>query len=117
MIAIHLKCEPEGIGLKGLTHTTGETYRSCCWDVGDDEANALVGGWIYFHHLKSKPSVFGGRIFGFERVLSEDEVQQNRVAFNFEPRREGKGQFWRGQARSADLSGGIVEANLAHEKE
>ncbi len=75
MKAIHLKCESEGIGLKGLSKVEDEkhAYTSCCWDIPRDTAKSLEGGWIYFHTTKNEPSKFGGVITSWEAQEPEPE--------------------------------------------
>jgi hypothetical protein len=91
--SIHFICEREGTGLKGLTLVERDTglYRSCCWHLTGQEAESLVGGWIYLHPTKGKPSDFGGKITRFERIWDEGGAKrQDRVWFEFEAKPEGK---------------------------
>jgi hypothetical protein len=121
MWAIHIKCEPEGIGLKGMTQIGGGLYRSEAWPFTEGEANLLLarapeGGWVYFHPTKAETSVFGGVCLRVEKVQVEDAAIEDRVVFEFRARHEGRGNAWRGQDHMRAWTGGIIEPTLPHEQ-
>ena len=117
--SVHFICQRDGAGLKGLTPVDprAHLYRSCCWDLTSEEAESLVGGWLYLHPSKNAPSEFGGPIIRFERIWDEGGAKrQDRVWFEFEAKREGRGQKWRGQAHGMAYTSRPVAADLAHER-
>ena len=118
VLSVHFICVREGTGLKGLipVNRVAHLYRPCCWDLTSNEAESLVGGWIYLHPSKNEPSEFGGRITRFERIWDEGGAKrQDRVWFEFEAKPEGRGQKWRGQAHGMAYTSRPVAADLAHE--
>jgi hypothetical protein len=66
-----------------------QIWQSGYWKVNEDVAKSLVGGDIYFHPAKIKPSYFGGKILGYSVV--EEGEWQGRIVFEFEFTREYKG--------------------------
>ena len=54
----------------------GDQYGSCCWAISDDDANSLLGGWIYLHESKGDKSAFGGVITG---VKPADRIDPNET--------------------------------------
>jgi hypothetical protein len=68
--ALHVRCQRGDDGkLKGLSFEA-ETgfYHSGWWDLSDDDAQALLGGWLYLHPPTSIKSELGGRIRDFSRA-------------------------------------------------
>lgn len=118
MWAIHLKCEREGIGFRLLSKTDQkDRYRTCCWDLREEQARLLVGGWLYLHpETKGDPSAFGGRIIDYQ-VTGSEEGYPGRIAFIFDAREEGRKQLWRGLNHGMAWTGGPVPANFPHEIE
>src|SRR5215217_4270045 len=121
MKAIHFICrrDVDGINLNGVSVVQkgpSPIYRSCCWDISEPDAEALIGGWVYLHPKKTSLSEFGGRVLKFEAGQEWlDKAHQNRVAFFLEASPRGKGQIWRGVDFSLAWTGGLVEAALPHE--
>lgn len=66
-----------------------QIWESGYWKVTEDVAKALVGGDIYFHPAKIKPSYFGGKILGYTKI--EEGEWEGRIVFEFEFSREYKG--------------------------
>lgn len=56
-----------------------DLYESGYWVIGDDVAEELTGGDIYFHKAQAAPSFFGGTILGFRK--QEDGEFAGRVIF------------------------------------
>jgi hypothetical protein len=112
--AIHLINRRDGASLLGLTRWNGHpnSFRSCCWRIGDEEAAALIGGWVYFHESKSKPSRFGGLILGFEP--GEGDMAERKIIL-FQVDNLARQQNWRGADHDMGMWGGLVEADLPHE--
>lgn len=113
--AIHLICRHEGGRYKNMAHLEGQTYRSGWWKISEADAQALIGGWIYLHEAKAKPSGFGGRVTGVMPAGPDDEGEGERYGLIFEARREGRVQPWRGADHGMAWTGGLVEATASHE--
>jgi hypothetical protein len=116
--AIHLICRhgQHGEWPESVTHDPAtKTFSSGFWDIPAEDAEALVGGWLYLHPSKAEPSYFGGPISGFEQVLRDDAKRQKRIAFKFHPNASGRGQRWRGHDHSRAWTSGLVQAGLPHE--
>jgi len=121
MWAVHIKCEPEGIGLRGMTQIGGGLYRSEALPFTAGEAKTFLaraqeGGWVYFHPTKAGTSVFGGVCLHVEKVQVDDAAIEDRLVFEFRARREGSGNAWRGRDHMRAWTGGIVEPTLPHER-
>ena len=108
---LHLLCRRDGTALKGLTFDKEtKTYVSRAWDFQLDQAKKLLGGSIFLHEEKSKPSTIGGTVTDvFEVSLDENDPasKKDRIAFKFEPKLEMKGSKWRGDNHAMAWSGGI----------
>ncbi len=118
MRAIHLICKwDEGAaGLKNLRHDKASgTSRSGQWNITEEEARSLKGGWLYLHETKTKPSTTGGTILDYDMVTDATLAHQERVVFTFRPSRQGKGQAWRGRGHAIAHNSGLVDAELSHE--
>lgn len=83
MQSIHFICRREGASFHGLSLVDRELnkFRSCCWDMSEEDARRLIGGWIYLHQSKERPSSFGGLIAGYELVELQEKGHPNRIAF------------------------------------
>src|SRR5689334_4789757 len=117
MSAIHIICHRDETGqLKGLSRIPSSKphYISECWDINDKEASQLLGGWVYFHATKKKPSEFGGRILEVAVGKREGAAIPLGIVFTLEAHREGRGQKWRGQDHGRAWTGGVVAATLHH---
>lgn len=115
MTSIHFKCERDGSSFRLLSKIEGNTYRTCCWDISEAEAQGLVGGWLYLHPLtKHDLSEFGGKILRYE-ITGDGEGYPGRIAFVFEARQEGRKQKWRGQSHGMAWTGRSVTSDLPHE--
>lgn len=66
-----------------------DVFRSGNWAVSEETAATLVGGKIYFHRTKAKPSFYGGTITAFERITQGDDA--GRIIFTFESSKDCKG--------------------------
>ncbi|WP_051328625.1 hypothetical protein [Geminicoccus roseus] len=119
MNAIHLKCEraPQG-GLINLSFDKASgTYRSGFWNLSVEDAQRLVGGWIYLHQAKTVASQFGGMVLEFEQVQREELARKDRIVLVVAASLAGRGQAWRGKRHEMAWTGGLVEASLPHEQE
>lgn len=64
-------------------------WESPCWAVSEKQADALVGGQIFFHKHQIEPSYYGGTITGY-RVGTEGDCE-GRIIFQFIATAAGKG--------------------------
>lgn len=115
--AIHLICRrDDGVNLNGLEALGGGRWRSQYWTFLTDDAQALVGGWIYLHGMKSRPSEFGGHIQAVEPVKRPGYAREDGYAVVFVARREGRNQAWRGASYGMAWTGGPVDLSHPHEE-
>lgn len=114
--AIHLINRRDGLNLHGMTPWPDRQngFRSCCWHISDEEAQQLVGGWVYFHEAKATPSRFGGVILGFEPGQA-DLADRKVILFRADGR--ARGIRWRGADHGMAMSSGVIVADLPHEAE
>jgi hypothetical protein len=99
--SIHFICEREGTGLKGLTLVDRATrlYRSCCWDLTSQEAESLIGGWLYLHPTKRQPSDFGGRLSGLSGYGTK-AAQSGMIGFGLSLRPDRRVRVRNGAAKT-----------------
>ena len=112
--AIHLINRRKGPTLLGLDRWVEQAdgFRSCCWQLSDEQAASLVGGWVYLHGSKAERSSFGGQILGFEQG---QDGSADRKAILFRAEASCRGQRWRGANHGMAYTSGIVTADLPHE--
>ena len=117
MRAAHFKCgRDDGVSLNNLAYDrVRKLFRSGRWDISAQEAQDLVGGWVYLHPRKTAASEFGGVVVGFEPVEVAEAGHPHRIVLHVEKRSEGTGQRWRGQSHALAHKSGLVEAGLPHE--
>jgi hypothetical protein len=116
--SIHFVCErlPDGQS-RHLKHIEGTNkFASGYWDISEDKAKLLVGGWIYLHTTKTERSYRGGLIHAYEIEIREEYSRSKRVKLIFQPKPEAIGQSWRGQDHGMARNSGPVEAFLPHEQ-
>ena len=119
MNAIHLKCErdPQG-GIANLTFDkTSGTYRSGFWNITVEDAENLIGGWLYLHEAKTVTSQFGGQIVQFEQVERPELAKKDRIVLVVEPSKSCRGQKWRGKRHEMAWTGGVIAGSLPHEQD
>lgn len=118
MQAIHFICKREdGVNLKGLKFDKErKTFRSGDWDISVEDAQSLVGGWLYLHPDKASPSEFGGTVLGFETVVNTTKARSERIILVVQKQQQAIRQRWRGKDHSMAHSSGVVDADLPHEK-
>ncbi|MBF9045294.1 hypothetical protein HKCCE4037_18265 [Rhodobacterales bacterium HKCCE4037] len=109
MKVIHFICRQakNGFGLEGVNKVAGETdlWTSGTWTTDGYDPDEIVGGRIYFHERKSKPSGFGGEVLGYER-------KGERVVFNLRALADCRGVQWRGRNDVNAHCGYIVEVSV-----
>lgn len=113
--AIHFINRREGSTLIGLDRWKDQEhgFRSCCWQLSDEQAVSLVGGWLYLHGSKAEKSSFGGQILGFEQGEGD---MANRKIILFRAEITCRGQTWRGADHGMAHTGGVIDADLPHEQ-
>ena len=114
MRAIHLINRRDGAGLFGMMKwpEIEHGFKSCCWQISEEQAASLVGGWVYFHETKGDPARFGGQIIGFEQG-SADLADRKIILLRADAR--ARGQRWRGAAHGMAMWSGLVDADAEHE--
>ncbi len=117
VLAIHLKCAPKKgdgeTGFVGLVPLKSPgLFRSEYWQMSEDQARSLLGGWLYLHETKSEPSYFAGIV---EDVLMEPFKGKPRAVFILRKHSRITGQTWRGQSHTMAHNGYPVPATLPHE--
>lgn len=117
MHAIHLICRrSDGVSLDGVTFVKGTTsFRSGQWDLAREDAERVVGGWLYLHSAKGSRAEIGGVVESFEEVTDPTLAHSRRIVFLVAAKKEARGQRWRGQAHHMAHCGGPVIADLPHE--
>ena len=112
MKAVHVICRKEPPSNKplGIFPAPGPNqYTSEAWDFSPDEAEALVGGLIYFHQSKGEKSYFGGEVTAFEVLYREDLAHQQRIKFTLTSRAECRNHPWRGSDHLMAWTSGLIE--------
>ncbi len=118
MKVIHFICKREGARLKGVTFDKETNlFRSGQWDISKQQADELIGGWVYLHPNKASRSEFGGIVHSVESVTDETLSHAQRIVFVLEQRPEGRDQKWRGKEHTMAHSSGLLDGTLPHEKE
>ncbi|NPD69331.1 hypothetical protein HN018_26470 (plasmid) [Lichenicola cladoniae] len=95
---------------------TTRAFWSGFWNLKEDEAEPLVGGWLYLHLTKTDLSYYGGPVLEFEWVEISGVVRTKRIRFRFQPSAAAKGVRWRGQSHARAWTGGPVDAAYPHER-
>ena len=117
--ALHVKCDRDDNGkLKGVVFDREtQTYRSGWWAFNEDEAAALVGGWLYLHADESLTSEMGGQVLSYELAQVTARGNEARVIFLFDYAAAARQVAWRGPhpPKRTGWSGGFVDATLPHE--
>ena len=135
---LHLICKGRGndtgvpTELNGVTRVItnnewdGRTYQSGYWDFTLDESKKLIGGSLYLHYQKKRPSTVGGMVIDvYEKELTDDDLEEimtdyvgvdkptrrNRVVFVFKRMNECRDIEWRGNDWMMSYNGGIITDN------
>ncbi|HEY3451544.1 MAG TPA: hypothetical protein VGK67_34620 [Myxococcales bacterium] len=104
MACIHLLCR----GALNVRKLEGDLYESGDWDLAPEDAHSLVGGTLFLHEKKTKPSYFGGLITQF-RVVEADRAHPRRVIFTLSSDTAAKGKAWEGDRKPRAWTGGILK--------
>ncbi|MCP3165109.1 hypothetical protein [Myxococcus qinghaiensis] len=82
-------------------------WESGNWAIKADEAKQLVGGMIYLHKTKAKPSYFGGRIEGV-RALVTTGNGPTLFVLRFKHLQEAREVRWKGVNYGRAWTSGVV---------
>lgn len=104
MTKAHLKCV-NGLGIKVKQMPL---FTSEAWDISSEDAEKLLGGIIYFHDTKRKPSYFGGIVRGYQ-IIDTNNAHSERVVFTIEATREAKGKPWSGRNHTYAHYSGVMD--------
>lgn len=125
MKAVHLICRRNKDGkfkdLKLVNNDLGKlTYQSGYWAFNaSHKLDELIGGWVYLHPAsKRKASEFGGIVTAVTLVAKgrdDNKTKQDGYLLTIESHLEGRHQAWRGADHGMAWTGGLIEAQLAHE--
>ena len=115
MRVLHLinKQSDQGPGLRNLWRVVEEkdTYLSGYWDIPLSDAQTLVGGMLFFHEAKAKPSRFGGKVLSVEQVRTDEFAHKDRIVFKILSLPQGRGERWRGADHGMASYGRILNVN------
>lgn len=114
--AIHFICASANARWKNLRKNGDRTFQSGFWNLSEEEAKELVGGFLYLHETKAKSAGFGGRIVGYSVETLPVFARALRIDFRVEPMREARGTGWRGARHAMAWTGGLVPADCPHEE-
>ena len=118
--SIHLICRRvPGGSLKGVDwiDRAERLCRSVSWDLSQDDAHEIIGGWVYMHESKGDLSQFGGVVEDIEETNTLNSHGRPEVVIVLRSRKEAKGQKWRGKSHGMAWCGGVVTKTLDHEQD
>lgn len=117
--SLHLICRRENAGLIGVKRIDPDEnmWRSESWEISPDDANKIVGGWVYMHPAKNQPSEFGGVVVRVEHSGILDSHGRPEIAIIFQFQKEARSQKWRGETHTRAWCSGPVPKTLAHEQD
>jgi hypothetical protein len=115
--AVHIKCNRDGRGFRGMTDVRDGVFRSEDWAFEPGEVDLLRSDdtWVYFHPSKGVLSARGGIVTRIDHIPVSGG--KDRIAFEVAERQECAGREWRGQNHRNAWTGGIVAADFPHESE
>jgi hypothetical protein len=115
--SIHLICRREEGRLLNISLIDRDRhhYRSIAWEIPEKDWTGLVGGWVYLHETKNKPSEFGGQIIRAESSGHPTAHGRPELAVIFRADAAARGQVWRGTDHSMAWWSGPIEPTSAHE--
>jgi hypothetical protein len=98
--SIHLNCVRLANGQAiNVSHIDGTSnFISGYWFLNDQEAEALIGGWLHLHETKASKSYRGGQISGFKHEIRSDVSNEDRIGLILRPVLEAIGSHgmdWR----------------------
>lgn len=105
------KQSSDGPGLRNLRppEQGEDLWTSGYWDIPLEDAETLVGGNLYLHETKSRPSRFGGRVIAVEEVECDGFARAKRVIFKILALPEARGVKWRGADHAMASYGKIMD--------
>lgn len=107
---IHLICK-QGDGLHVIDKKAA-IFLSEAWLLAPSEIEALQGGQVLLHGVKSQPSYFGGTILDVQPIEGEaEEAGRVRCAFTIQSTLAAKGVPWdqRGKSHGMAWTSGVLE--------
>jgi len=114
---IHLMCRrnPDGKGFIGL-HAThhpqfSNAYVTGKWNVSAEAAQSLLGGLVFLHETKAKPSYLGGLIYDWEITQDAEKANENRVSFKFLAAADARYVRWGGKNHMMAWQSEVVPAD------
>ena len=113
MLAMHAICRREGNrprNLRDIDPRSGR-YGSGWWMLKPDEANDLVGGWLYLHETSARPSHFVARVDAIGERMDDGSVEL------IVTKQKVPDQRWRGPraGQAKTLYFRLVPADYPHE--
>jgi hypothetical protein len=103
MANLHLVCRDS----LNLHATKFPEFESGFWDFTEEDAGRLVGGMLFLHDAKGKPSYFGGQVSAY-RLAEAGEKEPGRIVFTLVSKAEGKAVAWEGAKHAVAWNGGLV---------
>ncbi|UTH43679.1 hypothetical protein [Loktanella salsilacus] len=105
MKSLHLINKRNGLHLLNLEYDQAlKQHRTGNWQFTLQEAQSLIGGKVYLHETKAKPSTIGGTVLDVEPSLEE-----SRVVFIFTSEIGGKSKKWSGKDHGMAWTSGIID--------
>jgi hypothetical protein len=118
MKAIHFLCHHLDGKPTNSRELPGEKgrYQLGWWELTDEEARSLVGGFAYLHEKSSDPSYSENHV---EAYVDGENEWTGKVALILKRERGLGHQKWRGKkaGQSPRDNFRVVDADLAHEKD
>lgn len=105
MTSAHLICK-SGHRIK-ILEKGGSKYSSEAWDINANDAEELLGGYLYFHETKIAPSYFGGKVLSYECIQIEAS-HSKRIRFIIDADKQCKGVAWVGRNDAMAWYSGII---------
>jgi hypothetical protein len=100
---IHLMCRrnSDGNGFIGL-HSThhpkfSNAYITGKWKLRAVAAQSLLGGLVFLHETKAKPSYLGGLIYDWEISQDSEKANEKRISFKFLAAADARYVRWAGK--------------------
>ena len=84
-----------------------DDYTCGNWDLSKADSDKLVGGMIYLHQTKARPSYFGGKVLSVKEIQTKDHDKRIVFTFTFAP--ECRGVAWQGTGRATAWTSGLLD--------
>ena len=115
--SIHLICGHDDHGRPNNVTFDGKerAFWSGRWALSTEEAERLVGGWLYLHTTKATSSYYGGTILDWKTVSVAALARSDRILLKFQPAQAARERSWRGKDHGRAWTSGLVEMDMPHE--